>query len=152
MDLWWSLPSLPFSFSDFSIRWLFPHLASFHCFKLTPATLGKTCVLSLVCPNIGDHGLLTLRGNKSNYTYSRQGWDGLGSHSPGVTNFIPSLLRIMAAIEERTFIAIKPDGVQRGLVGEIIKRFEKKGFKLVAMKLIQVSSPQLLCLIFLYQM
>jgi nucleoside-diphosphate kinase len=30
---------------------------------------------------------------------------------------------------------IKPDGVQRGLVGEIIKRFEQKGFKLVAMKL-----------------
>jgi len=32
-------------------------------------------------------------------------------------------------------IMIKPDGVQRGLVGEIIKRFEQKGFKLVAMKL-----------------
>jgi nucleoside-diphosphate kinase len=30
---------------------------------------------------------------------------------------------------------IKPDGVQRGLIGEIIKRFEAKGFKLVAMKL-----------------
>jgi nucleoside-diphosphate kinase len=30
---------------------------------------------------------------------------------------------------------IKPDGVQRGLMGEIIKRFEQKGFKLVAMKL-----------------
>ncbi len=41
--------------------------------------------------------------------------------------------------EERTFIAIKPDGVQRGLIGEIIKRFEQKGFKLVAMKLIQVN-------------
>jgi len=38
---------------------------------------------------------------------------------------------------ERTFIAIKPDGVQRGIVGEIIKRFEQKGFKLVAMKLVQ---------------
>ena len=35
---------------------------------------------------------------------------------------------------ERTFIAIKPDGVQRGLVGEIVGRFEKKGFKLVALK------------------
>uniref|UniRef100_A0A674DDA2 Nucleoside diphosphate kinase n=1 Tax=Salmo trutta TaxID=8032 RepID=A0A674DDA2_SALTR len=32
--------------------------------------------------------------------------------------------------EERTFIAIKPDGVQRRLVGEIIKRFELKGFKM----------------------
>ena len=40
---------------------------------------------------------------------------------------------------ERTFIMIKPDGVQRGLVGEIIKRFEQKGFKLVAMKFMQVG-------------
>ncbi|BEV35317.1 nucleoside-diphosphate kinase [Synechococcus sp. M16CYN] len=35
---------------------------------------------------------------------------------------------------ERTFIAIKPDGVQRGLIGEIIGRFERKGFKLVGIK------------------
>jgi nucleoside-diphosphate kinase len=34
-----------------------------------------------------------------------------------------------------TDIMIKPDGVQRGIVGEIIKRFEQKGYKLVAMKL-----------------
>jgi len=37
--------------------------------------------------------------------------------------------------QERTFIAIKPDGVQRRLVGEIIARFEKKGYRLVAMKM-----------------
>ena len=36
---------------------------------------------------------------------------------------------------ERTYIMIKPDGVQRGLIGEIIKRFEQKGYKLIAMKL-----------------
>lgn len=40
---------------------------------------------------------------------------------------------------ERTFIAIKPDGVQRGLVGEIIGRFEKKGFTLVGLKMMIVS-------------
>ncbi|KAI1301247.1 Nucleoside diphosphate kinase [Halotydeus destructor] len=40
----------------------------------------------------------------------------------------------MAGNSERSFIMIKPDGVQRGLVGEIIKRFESKGFKLVALK------------------
>ncbi|KAK6624078.1 hypothetical protein RUM44_010936 [Polyplax serrata] len=40
----------------------------------------------------------------------------------------------MSESRERTFIMVKPDGVQRGLVGEIIKRFEQKGFKLVAMK------------------
>ena len=37
-------------------------------------------------------------------------------------------------VVERTFLAIKPDGVQRGLVGEIVGRFERKGFKLVALK------------------
>jgi len=41
--------------------------------------------------------------------------------------------------KERTFVMIKPDAVQRGLIGEIISRFEKKGIKIVAMKLISVS-------------
>jgi len=36
---------------------------------------------------------------------------------------------------ERTYLMIKPDGVQRGLCGEIVSRFEKKGLKLIAMKL-----------------
>lgn len=40
---------------------------------------------------------------------------------------------------ERTFLAIKPDGVQRKLVGEIVRRFESKGFTLVGLKLMQVS-------------
>ncbi|XP_031112579.1 nucleoside diphosphate kinase 1 [Ipomoea triloba] len=40
---------------------------------------------------------------------------------------------------EQTFIMIKPDGVQRGLVGEIIGRFEKKGFSLKGLKLITVD-------------
>merc|ERR1712088_594621 len=44
---------------------------------------------------------------------------------------------------ERTFIAIKPDGVQRGLVGKIIKRFEQRGFKLVAMKLCKPGKEHL---------
>jgi len=41
--------------------------------------------------------------------------------------------------KERTFVIIKPDAVQRGLTGEIINRFEKKGIKIVAMKLVSVS-------------
>lgn len=41
-------------------------------------------------------------------------------------------------MNERTFLAVKPDGVQRRLVGEIVRRFERKGFKLVALKLVQV--------------
>ena len=40
---------------------------------------------------------------------------------------------------ERTFLAIKPDGVQRGLVGEIIHRFEAKGFTLAGLKFMTVS-------------
>jgi nucleoside-diphosphate kinase len=35
---------------------------------------------------------------------------------------------------ERTFVMIKPDGVQRGLIGKILSRFEEKGFKIVAVK------------------
>ncbi|KAM8729302.1 nucleoside diphosphate kinase A1-like [Acanthopagrus latus] len=49
----------------------------------------------------------------------------------------------MAELKERTFIAIKPDGVQRGIIGEIIKRFEVKGFKLVGMKMMQASQDHL---------
>ncbi|ORX88230.1 nucleoside diphosphate kinase [Anaeromyces robustus] len=40
---------------------------------------------------------------------------------------------------ERTYIMVKPDGVARGLVGEIIKRFENKGFKLIAIKMLQAD-------------
>ncbi|XP_041854656.1 nucleoside diphosphate kinase 3 isoform X1 [Melanotaenia boesemani] len=46
-------------------------------------------------------------------------------------------------VNERTFIAVKPDGVQRKLVGEIVRRFEKKGFKLVGLKLMQASEDLL---------
>lgn len=43
---------------------------------------------------------------------------------------------------ERTFVMIKPDGVQRALCGQIISRIESKGYRLVAMKLLKVS-PEL---------
>ncbi|TFK04638.1 keratin, type II cytoskeletal 80 [Platysternon megacephalum] len=62
---------------------------------------------------------------------------------PGIRSPFFSSCRTMASISERTFIAIKPDGVQRGLVGEIIKRFEQKGFKLVAMKFMHASEDLL---------
>jgi nucleoside-diphosphate kinase len=41
--------------------------------------------------------------------------------------------------KEQTFAMIKPDAVQRGFIGEIISRFEKKGIKIVAMKLVAVD-------------
>ncbi len=43
---------------------------------------------------------------------------------------------------EKTYLMIKPDGVQRGLIGRIVARFEDKGFKLVAAKLIVVTEEQ----------
>ncbi|KAJ9140210.1 hypothetical protein P3X46_030884 [Hevea brasiliensis] len=49
--------------------------------------------------------------------------------------FLPHLVASMEV--EETYIMVKPDGIQRGLVGEIISRFEKKGFKLTGLKLFQ---------------
>ena len=43
---------------------------------------------------------------------------------------------------ERTFAMVKPDGVRRGLTGEIISKFEKKGFKIIALKMM-TASPEL---------
>lgn len=40
---------------------------------------------------------------------------------------------------ERTFAMVKPDGVRRGLVGEVVARIEAKGYRLVGMKLMQIS-------------
>ena len=41
---------------------------------------------------------------------------------------------------ERTLVLVKPDGVQRGLIGEVIGRLERRGLKLVGMKLMQVDN------------
>ncbi|WP_175073017.1 nucleoside-diphosphate kinase [Terribacillus sp. AE2B 122] len=43
---------------------------------------------------------------------------------------------------EKTFLMVKPDGVQRGLIGEIVTRFEKKGLKLLAGKIMVVTEEQ----------
>ncbi|ADL19498.1 Nucleoside diphosphate kinase [Acidilobus saccharovorans 345-15] len=40
---------------------------------------------------------------------------------------------------ERTLVLVKPDGVRRGLIGEVISRFERKGLKIVAMKMLRLS-------------
>ncbi|MEM4884970.1 MAG: nucleoside-diphosphate kinase [Saccharolobus sp.] len=40
---------------------------------------------------------------------------------------------------QRTFVMVKPDGVKRGLIGEIISRFEKRGFKIVALKMTRMN-------------
>ena len=43
---------------------------------------------------------------------------------------------------EQTLILIKPDGVQRGLIGDILKRFEQRGLKIVGMKMVQTTKDQ----------
>ncbi|WP_256757293.1 nucleoside-diphosphate kinase [Cohnella sp. WQ 127256] len=43
---------------------------------------------------------------------------------------------------ERTYLMVKPDGVQRGLIGEIVSRFERKGLKLIGAKLMNVSKER----------
>jgi nucleoside-diphosphate kinase len=43
-------------------------------------------------------------------------------------------------IMEKTFLMVKPDGVQRNLIGEIVNRFEKKGYQLVGAKLMQIPT------------
>ncbi|WJX54069.1 Nucleoside diphosphate kinase III, chloroplastic/mitochondrial [Trifolium repens] len=71
-----------------------------------------------------------------------------GSSENGSTSWIAGALalpaaaymlqdqEVQAAELERTFIAIKPDGVQRGLISEIVSRFERKGYKLVGIKVL----------------
>ena len=44
--------------------------------------------------------------------------------------------------KERTFVILKPDAVQRGLIGEIVKRFESVGLKMVALKMIMATEQQ----------
>jgi len=41
--------------------------------------------------------------------------------------------------KEKTFVMVKPDGVQRGIAGEIFSRFERKGLKLVALKMLRID-------------
>lgn len=45
--------------------------------------------------------------------------------------------------KERTFVILKPDAVQRGLIGEVIKRIENTGLKLVALKMVNATEKQL---------
>ena len=43
---------------------------------------------------------------------------------------------------ERTLVVIKPDGVEKGLIGEIISRFERKGFEIKALKMFKFTREQ----------
>lgn len=57
-----------------------------------------------------------------------------------VSNHTPYAI---SQIMERSVVLVKPDGLQRGLVGEIIRRFERKGLQLVAIKMIALDDALL---------
>jgi nucleoside-diphosphate kinase len=57
----------------------------------------------------------------------------------GVVQTSRSLLKIGEDLMEQTLVLVKPDGVQRGLIGEVIGRLERRGLRMVAAKFIQVS-------------
>ncbi len=46
---------------------------------------------------------------------------------------------------QRTLVLVKPDGVERGLVGEVISRFEKLGFRIVAMRMLKMDADLASC-------
>ncbi|XP_039416126.1 nucleoside diphosphate kinase, mitochondrial-like isoform X4 [Corvus cornix cornix] len=61
-----------------------------------------------------------------------------GVPCPAVVTVTRGPLAAPPALQEKTLVVAKPDAVQRRLLGDIIRRFERRGFKLVAMKLLQV--------------
>lgn len=46
-------------------------------------------------------------------------------------------------VQEKTFIAIKPDGVQRGLISQVVSKFEQKGLKLIGIKMVKATQSLL---------
>jgi len=73
--------------------------------------------------------------------YQQQYADGL-KFLPAVHASPPKTLPVAAPME-RTFIMIKPDGVKRGLIADIMKRFEQRGYKLVALKMLTAGEELL---------
>ncbi|KAL6846914.1 hypothetical protein ACP4OV_022767 [Aristida adscensionis] len=80
---------------------------------------------------------LSLRTSPAAAVSPRKRAQGLSAAASSSGSFGEELRFSGAKEVEQTYIMIKPDGVQRGLVGEIISRFEKKGFLLKGLKLFQ---------------
>jgi nucleoside-diphosphate kinase len=49
---------------------------------------------------------------------------------------------VKAVMAEKTLVLVKPDGVKRGLIGEVISRFERKGLKILALKIIKLDKSK----------
>jgi len=78
--------------------------------------------------------LVIIKKKKKNALFGFRAHALLGSSTPKVP-----IYGNPGTKKERTFIAVKPDGVNRNLIGEIISRFERRGYKLVAIKLLTPS-------------
>jgi len=94
---------------------------------------GRAALAATVCRGNGAAAAVKASSAGANSGYSR--WFPAAAFLPAAV-YLAQDPTLEAAELERTFIAIKPDGVQRGLISEIIGRFERKGYKLVAIKLI----------------
>lgn len=77
-----------------------------------------------------------MRGNRSSLQ-CRQSFFGSRIRSQVTTGVGRKARGVVSVTAEISYVMVKPDGVQRGLVGNIISRFENKGFKLKGLKLFQ---------------
>ena len=121
------------------------HFLLYKCIKRAQIEHNKSRIiisswLNVTSPKFFGMRLLTLGYFLQSTLYSTLYLHFNASIDVEITRLFPSE---WAMSNERTFIAIKPDGVQRGLVGKIIKRFEQRGFKLVAMKLCKPGKEHL---------
>lgn len=103
--------------------------ASFHSQGRAVAAASAVASITKIPLFASNYGRRTASGNGST------SWIA-GALTLPAAAYILQDQEVHAAELERTFIAIKPDGVQRGLISEIISRFERKGYKLVGIKVL----------------
>ncbi|XP_020687572.1 nucleoside diphosphate kinase 3-like [Dendrobium catenatum] len=99
---------------------------------------GRAIAATTVNKSRGRYSTLSSLYVGASYKSTYGGWLPAALALPAAVYMLQE--EVHAAELERTFIAIKPDGVQRGLIAEIISRFERKGYKLVAIKLVVPSN------------
>ena len=97
------------------------------CLEQTTAAIGSAM----------KYGYATNAAAIMNSSSSSGGWKMAAAVAAGVfASAAGTQAALCSSQQERSFIMVKPDGVNRGLCGDIIARFERKGYKLVAAKLI----------------
>ncbi|XP_072968268.1 nucleoside diphosphate kinase 3-like [Typha angustifolia] len=99
---------------------------------------GRSAAVAALTNIRGKFPALLSSYQRADYRNTQSGWLSAALAIPAAVYMLHDQ-EAHAAELERTFIAIKPDGLQRGLIAEIISRFERKGYKLVAVKLVLPS-------------